>query len=426
MLGNTKEPGVTSSVNSAPFVSGSADSPGTPLIVGEADLDSGSANTEEVYSISNGSQAQNLFGKDSRLTYNIFGASNQGASPILAVAPEEETVSQDLSGLTDTTSQLDNPAKESVEDMTVTVDSEDKTVEFYLEDLEEKTVESGKVYFNPATDRFKLDETPSSSGTFEYTHVKYQSALNAVEEYGGDFDFLTALKERSGVTSSVLGTVTTRASEYSFALAVAGVEPPVDASEFSNSYDDSRLQLVAPSRMDNMESLLGAFVGLRAAIGISSTPINQRLVLRDRPYRALNETERGDLIDKFVTPLQRIGQSAAVVDDLTTVSDENSEEQAYKYGFSRLVVDFLIGTVHELEQPFIGKFNSPGVIGQLEDLLNKSARPLTQSNAIYSYNAEVELVTPTTAKVRFYADVAEPIRFIDNDFVIGNDLTLQN
>ena len=94
--------------------------------------------------------------------------------------------------------------------------------------------------------------------------------------------------------------------------------------------------------------------------------------------------------------------------------------------FPRLAVDFIIETVQTIEKPFVGKFNSPGAIEQLQDLLNKETRTLQESNVVYEYEANVTMVSPTKAKVTFRADVAEPIRFIENEFVIGQNLTLQN
>jgi len=426
MIGNPNEPGVTANVDSAPSVSADGPSAGTPLIVGSADLTDGLANPNEVYSVEDSVQAQNLFGKSSRLTQNVLDARGRGAGVVLAVAPAETTVTQDISGLGSTSGVIDTPAKEGVDEITVTVDNTEKTVEYYLTDVANESVEADHVYINPTDDSFELDAAPSTSGTIEYTELDYSAALNAAETYTGEVDFVTTLKERSSITTELLSTANSMESEYQFVLAVAGLRAPVDADAFTNSYDTSRLQLLAGVRTVEFGSVLGAYVGLRAELGLTATPINQRIPLRSRPAQGLGKTDRATLIEKSVTPLDRIGESVRVADDLTTVSDDNSEESNYRYGFSRLAVDFLLETVNDLERPFVGKFNSPGVIGQLEDLLNEGARPLNNSNIIYEHDATVTMIDPTTARVTFQADVAEPIRFIQNDFVIGNNLELQN
>lgn len=426
MIGNSNEPGITSTVRSAPSITSADFSPGTPLLIASADLESGDANVNEVYGVQSSTEAQRLFGQGSRLATGVIEALNQGAQPVLAVAPDEVTETQDLLNLDSTSGTFNNPAKESPSSMTFTVDSTEKSVTLSLNDVQNETPESGKVLVNPTSDNFELDEAASSSGEVEYTHVDYSTALDAVEEYTGNVDFIAAWKERSDVTTDVLGTVQQRQAERQFGLAIAGVPQPIDADEFTQEHDTSRLQLFAGVRLQNFNTAIPSLLGLRARLGISSTPIDQQVPLPARPAQGLDATERATLIGKYVTPLERIGESVRIADDLTTVSDDNAEEQNFKYGFSRLVVDYLMENVHNMESPFVGSFNSPGALGQLRDLLNEEARPLDSSNVIYEYDADVELVTPTRVLVTFKADVAEPIRFIENEFVIGQNLDLQN
>lgn len=149
---------------------------------------------------------------------------------------------------------------------------------------------SGTAMFNPAVNKFKLGSVPSSSGTISYTKLDFSSALSAVAEYNGDIDFVVPLKERSSVVSSVLGTLNNMASERKLVLGLAGAPTPVDTANFENSYDDSRLQLTAPVRHADYTSMIGAFAGMRANIGLTTTPLNQRLVLRDA--RAVRSTRQ--------------------------------------------------------------------------------------------------------------------------------------
>jgi hypothetical protein len=390
------------------------------VIVGGADLTVGTANGNEIHAIGTAPRARQKFGHEdeSRLTKNIIDALGEGATPVIGIAPEESTASKDLSSLSSTSGTLDKPAKEDVESMSVTVDSSSKTVSLVYEDPSTLTPASGEVLLNPATGDFELDVAPSSAGTFEYTAVHYEKALDELALYDGDVDFYAALKEDPSVVNYLVQVATQRANEYLFGLCVAGVVPNADPSSWSNPYDTSRLQLIAPPRDADGNSLLGHYAGARADIGLNTTAINQRLSLDTRPLRALNETQRGNFINKHVTPLETLGNSARVADDLTTVSDDNTQEQNFRYGFSRLAVDFLVRRAHELEEPFVGQLNTS--LGVLRDLLDKEARRLTQSNVVNSYNTTLELLSPDTVQVTFQADVAEPVRFIQNDFVIGN------
>lgn len=425
-IGNNDEPGVTSNVRSAPSVNAADNSPATPLFVGGADLTNGSAEAETVYGVSDSAEAQTLFGNDSHLGISVMRALNQGAQPVLAVAPNTTTTTQDVSGLGSTNGTLDEPALEDRENISVTIDGTNKTVSWTLQDPSIQTPDTDEVLINPTDGSFELDTAPSTSGTIEYEALDYQSAFDAIVEYTGDLDIITPLKERTSVVTAALGATQKLAQEKSLTFVNAALPSPVDPQNLNISFDTSRLQLFAGVRLNDATSALASLVGLRSRLGLTTTIINQQVPLPSRPVQGLDASQRANLIDINVTPLERIGQSVRVVDDITTVSDDNTQEQNYRYGFSRMAVDFLMEQVHDMESPFVGKFNSPGAIGQLEDLLNESARPLEDSNVVYEYGAEVTLITPTTARVTFQADVAEPIRFIQNEFVIGQDLSLQN
>jgi len=422
MLGNTQEPGITSTVDSAPTVSSGDDSPGTPVIVGGADLTNGSAAANEVVGISRAGQARNQFGSSSRLTQSVIQALGQGASPVLAVATEATQVTDDIGGLGSQTGTLSAPCREDTSEFTVDVDGSTKTVSLVHEPVGSLTVPTGEIYVNPATKNFKLDAAPSTSGSIEFEALDYTAALDAVATYDGDVDFVGALKEDPTTVNYLSTTVQNMASEYQLSLGIAALEPHVDIGSFTNPFDTSRMQLFVPGRLASGASMVGAFIGMRAAIGLDTTAINQRLSLNERPLRSLSLTERGELSDKFVTPLATLGTSARVTDDLTTVSDQNSEEANYRYGFTRLAVDFLIETAVAIEEPFVGEYNKPGIMEVFADLLGKEARPLNESNVIYDQEVDVALVSPTEIKVTLQAEAAQPIRFIDNEFIIGDGL----
>jgi hypothetical protein len=220
-----------------------------------------------------------------------------------------------------------------------------------------------------------------------------------------------------------MATVTQLETEENPVLAIGGASPYLeDPSSFTNDYDTSRLQLIASSRTTDGDSLIGAIGGTRASIGLETTLINQRVQLPARPAQSLDLADRGDLIEANVTPLKTLGTTAQVKDDLTTVSEDNTEEQGYKYGFTRLVVDFLIEQTHRYEEGSVGEFNSPGEAGRIEDLLTDEARVLEDSAVVYSYEVNVGFESPTQMLVTIRADVAEPIRFIKNEFTIGSEM----
>jgi hypothetical protein len=428
MIGNTTEPGITGTVTSATTIPTVEQSPGDVLVIGGADLSgTNAANADQVYAVADAPRARTLFGEDSALTRGIIDALSNGAMPVYAIAPSASTVTDDLTTGGGTSHTLSEPLLEDVDSITVTVDSTDYTVEFVYEDPSSLSPAADTALIEPGTGTVELASAPSSSGTIEFQGLDYSSALEAARSQAGDvIDFICPVTEDDTVVSNVQGTLATMESNRQTAFGIAAVPPGTDPSSFTNSYDDSRLQLVSSARTKDGYNFAAAFAGKRAELGLTATPINKRLVLQDEPLADYSTTQRGDFISENVTPFESIGKSVRVADDLTTVSDSNTEEANLKYGFSRLAADFVINTVHEYEEPFIGRFNSDSAINALRGILRNKTRPLKTSRVVYDYDVDVQFISPTEAKVIFQADVAEPIRFISNEFVIGNDLPGSN
>lgn len=431
MIGNDIEPGINSTVSSAPTLSSSGLSAGTPVLVGPADLGEGQSQGEaevgEIYGVTDSPQARSMFG-DSHLTDNVIDALGQGAYPVLALVPPTQSASMDISGETSRVIDIEN-AVSLDHGMTVTLNGTELETQTSVEELTTDTdVGSGEVIINPAREEVLLPSAPTSDSTISYTEVDYQQGLQPILDYEGDIDFIGLLTANESAVSSLLGFLEQMAAREKLAMGFASMPTPVDeSSDIVLPVDSSRIQLIEPGYKESGYSAVGAFVGMRADVGLQTTAINQSLNLTERLAIPLDSiSDREALINANVTPLKGLGQVARVVDDLTTVSESNTEEQNFRYGFTRLAVDFVIDQLHGMEQPFVGKFNSPGAIGQLSDLLNEQARPLKESNVVYSFSADVQLVTPLRVKVVFQADVAEPIRNITNEVVIGNDLSLQN
>jgi hypothetical protein len=422
MIGQDIEPGIVSTVDSATSLSAADSAPGTPLLVGGADLTNGSADGAEVYAVTSSREAREWFGPEesSHLTRNVLDALGNGGVPVLAVAAPESSTAFDLTTLTSTTGSLSEPVQEKVDSVTATVDSEDLAVRFTIEDIADVTPEAGEVVVNRDTGEFEVDAVPSSSGTLQYTGLDYSAALSAVLRYDGEFDFLASLK--TSELTQVNATINQLTTEETTVLGLGVASPMVDPQAFTNGYDTSRLQLVGPGRTELGDSFVGAVAGKRSQIGLTTTLINQRLNLPARPAQSLSRSERGQLINKYVTPLKTLGASAQVKDDLTTVSDENPQEAGYRYGFTRLVVDQLIEQTHDIEDGSVGQFNEPGEANRIQNKLNEKSRGLADSAVIYDLNVTVSFKSPTRLGVSVQADVAEPIRFIENDFTIGGDL----
>jgi len=429
-IGTKLEPGIVTDVSSATTVSTSGTSPSDVGIVGQANLgggvDEGSATPNEVYLVTRSTDARNWFGDDSLLTEAVTDALNEGAFPVYAVATERLSVTgEDLSGLSSTTGTLvEGPVSEDPSDTTFTIDGSEKETVIVYDTPADHSPNAGEVYFNPVTKEFELDSAPSdaddTNDTVDYDYFDYPSGHQAlVDEASEAIDFFVPVSENLDVKTDAQVKVGNMAQEYNFAVALVGAGTRVDPLNYTNSFDDSRVQVVYPTRDGDGKSLIGSYAGKRASLGITTTPINKRLDAEKDLAVSLNLAERGELIDSRVVPLAQEAAGARIADDVNSVSDDNSEEANIRYGFSRLVIDYAMKIVQVNEKPFIGRLNSPAVRGALEGLLNSQLKTLENSNSILNYSLSVRKVDATTASVELGVETAKPLRFIENKIAVG-------
>ncbi|AAL55009.1 tail sheath [Halorubrum phage HF2] len=423
--GNTIEPGIVTNVNSALSVTSSGGAPADVGLVGQADLVNGTAQTNSVYQVTRATKAREWFGEDSPLTRNILDALSEGAYPVYAVAVDlVDVTGEDLSTLASNTGTLaEGPVSEDASDVVFTIDGATLDTVLVYEDLSELTPGAGEVYVNPASRDFKIDPdaTVGSTGdSVDYATADYSAGNSALAEgAGGAVDFFAPLSENPSVTEDAQATVNAMAGEYNLALAIVGAVPGLDPANYSSSFDDSRVQVVYPARDSEGYSTLGAYAGLRAKLGITTTPINKRLSSVKSLAVSLNKAERGELIDERVVPLADESEGARIADDVNSVSDTNTDEAGIRFGFTRLVMDYVITTIRVNEQPFIGRLNSRAVRASLEGLLSNQLNTLKRSNAIVDYRVSVSRVDATTAAVEIQVKTAKPLRFIENTVTIG-------
>ncbi|UBF20692.1 tail sheath [Halorubrum virus HRTV-9] len=423
--GNTIEPGIVTNVNSALSVTSSGGAPADVGLVGQADLVNGTAQTNAVYQVTRATKAREWFGEDSPLTRNVLDALSEGAYPVYAVAVDlVDVTGEDLSALASNTDTLaEGPVSENADDVVFNIDGVELETVLVYEDLSELTPDAGEVYVNPATGDFSIDpETVvgNTGDSVDYATADYSAGNQALADgAGGAVDFFVPLTEDVAVTEDAQATVNAMATEYNLALAIVGATPGLDPSEYSNSFDDSRVQVVYPARDAEGYSTLGAYAGLRAKLGITTTPINKRLSSVKSLGVSLNKAQRGELIDERVVPLADESEGARIADDVNSVSDTNAEEAGIRFGFTRLVMDYVITTIRVNEQPFIGRLNSRAVRASLEGLLSNQLNTLKRSNAIVDYRVSVSRVDATTAAVEIQVKTAKPLRFIENTVTIG-------
>lgn len=444
-IGNDTLPGTITTLESAPSVGVNVGAPGTPTIVGQADLDgaSNAADPNTAVEITRPKQARDRFGlaENSQLTTAVQDALAEGAYPVYAVAPPVETTTQDLSGDSGSTGDVENtPLIENVDDVTFTINSSEKETTFYPEGNPTNTsVPDGEVLVNPQDGRFYADEALGNSGDeLEYSHADYSAdtfdAINELEVAGNEFlrditDFVALTDEKGSIKDMLETHVDDMEGNGDFAIGLAGagegyvidaVSAGQQSTEYSDSYDNSRLQLVTPSRDNEGRTLIGSYVGARSRIGIDSTPVFKALRTQSSLQTNLSQDEQEDLVGEQVIPIEERSGNARIVEDLTTVSDTNTEEQQWRQGISRLVTDYVAELSREEAEPYIGEFQDPTSRNNIRGNVSARLKELLESRQLRGYSLVVEAVDDMTVAVDIGIDTADPLRNIELTVAAGS------
>lgn len=423
--GNYEEPGIVTDLTSSAATPTSGEAPNDLGMVGQADLANATeaADTGKVYQVTRASKAVEWFGptESSLLTTAIIDALTEGAYPVYAVAAPSTTVTGEThDSASSTTVSFDNaPIREDPEKITVTLDGVDQTPTVVYDDVSTYSPEAGECYVNPVRAEVEIESTPGTGLSFNYDHFDYPAAVDTLVSNAGDeIDFLAPINENVEIVNDGNTTVADMEQEYNLSILLGGAEIFLDPSNYSPRYDDSRTQVIYPTRFEDGSSLVAAYAGFRANLSLQTTPINKRLTTNKRPIESLNRAERGSLIDADVVPIADESRGARIVDDVTCVSDSNTDEQNLQYGFNRLVMDYIINTTRTNQKPFIGMLNSQTVRNVLEGMINDQLTELTNSQMVISSDVNVLKESNTAVGVEMDLNLAEPLRFIENTVTV--------
>lgn len=417
--GDNSEPGVISLVGSEQSTGVSSDSPANPAVVGPADLTNGSATAGEVYVLGQPSEAVNLFGSDSLLTQNVMDAFGEGGNPVWAVPTEPISVTGE--DVTTNEGQLSNaPVSENPDDYTFSVGGTELTTKVVYYEPDTEAPGTDEVYVEPSTGKYVIDsgKSPASGDTVDYTYHKYQDAINNVTsgssaEY---IDQLTVLTENTDVHSQVEIGLENMADNHNFAGAYLPVGPNIDdKQDYTPAFDNKRIQIIYPGRNEDGELAAGAYVGMRARLGIRTTPIKKRLRTHDYMIEDLDSTDREFLIDNRVVPIQSSRRGARVMDDVNTVDLENNQDSVnIQFAYTNHVVDYITKTVQVNEERFIGGLHRPAMRRAMKASINSQLRELKSQSQVIDYNVSVEAESSVKAGVDIGLDLADPLRFVEN------------
>ena len=415
-IGNTTLPGVQTTVESSRSVGVGLGSPGDALIVGSADFETALAEPNEGYQIRTPSRARHYFGDESPLTLNVINALREGAFPVYAMAVESTVVQGETvnsaSGVVEHA-----PIEENASDITFEIDGFEQTTIVTFGDPQDYTPGQNEAYINPVTGEYNIDYNGIDPADVSYIAHDYESALDAVhkDDAGEAADFVCVLSENHDVVDKAVEVVQIMAQNYNFAIAIAGISSKMTEQEISNyesAYNTSRLQLIYPSRNKDGESIIGSYGGLRSSLGISASPMRKRLRSQNDLIHTLSPSQKVELLDEFVIPISDERSGSRIVEDVTTASEDNSQEHQMRQGIARLVVDFVTLVVQRNSDAFIGELHTQSARNALQNIIKSELKDLVELNAITAYTISVNEVDAMTASVDVGVQTIAPLRNI--------------
>lgn len=432
-IGNDTLPGPVTTIESSISSGVNVGAPGTPVLVGRADLSSGTASADTAERVTTPVGARRLFGDSSQLTTAVIDAISEGAYPVYAVPATITSVTdEDLSGVSsDTTTLANQPLVEDADTISVTVNSTTKDpVLVYDDDPSNLTPDTDEALINPITGKMHVDETMGNTGdSIDYEHQEYSGAFDEIKtaSFNGEnlqdiVDFVISTNENSDVVDDLQTTVGEMETNGALAIGLAGAGDPyiADTSNYTNSYDDSRMQLYYPSRNDSNETLMGSLAGLRSRYGISDSPMFSRLSTQKDVRITLQRSQEENLVGERVNPIRDQSEGALIVEDMTTVDlSTNTEERNFDQGISRLVTDYVAEYANAQAILFTGELHTEQARNALRGIIAKEMKNLLASNAITAFSLVVEKVDSKTASLDIGIETIDPLRNIDTTITAG-------
>lgn len=330
-------------------------------LVGGYDAANGSATEGSVETVESSADAATLFGENSELKEQVDLAFNNGAGTIYAVAVSETTVTSEATGgATFTTSNapvFDPNIHDEHSVSVVDTGGTNPETNIVYESPPSTPSSSDTVNFNPVTGEGEADSAATGSYEIDYDYGDYTTAIQSLlsEQVPR---FTVALSENTSVANDLLTEINTYDVDFDFTHGVVGALPETTPSSYTDSLDDRRLVVVAPSRgyTDTAETnevrTLGAVAGLTAgnALGDSTTyePLNGLASLRT----SYTTSEITTLIDNQVLPIKQ-GGGIKVIKDMTTSTDAKFERI-----YASEIVDEATEVSHQIAEGFIGSRNT--------------------------------------------------------------------
>lgn len=429
VYGTTGIPGDSVTVRSGGTVSISAAFETTLGLVGGADTSEGSATEGEVTTVESSSDAAAQFGEDSELKEQIDLAYANGAGTIYAVPVAEtdntESFTASSSGtLQDPNGPVFDPNVQPEHEITAQDTSASASVDVNIvydtgSDISTPT-ESNTINLNPVTKEWEADE--SSDYDISYTYGDYSSAVTEIVTKVPRI--VGVLTENTSVANDLVTELNTYDQDFDFMHTFVGAMPEVEASSYSDAFDERRLSVVASSRgyTDTAETnevrSIGAVAGKQAgkALGDSTTyeSISGLVSLRT----SYTNSEISTLIDEQVYPIKQ-GGGITIIKDMTTSTDTRFERI-----YVSEIVDEATEISHQISQEFVGEANTADNRLSLRESHTSSYAEMDQDDLLEDYFVAVSKgADDFTVVVDIGLDVIGVMDTIDVTITVGDVVT---
>lgn len=421
--GVTGIPGDNIEVRSGGSVAISAAFETTIGLVGGYDSANGNATEGEVSTIESSSDGQTAFGEDSELAQQVDFALQNGAGTIYAIPVSETSVSaESTGGQTFTTDNVPvfDPNVNTEHDVTVTDTTDgDLTTNIVYESPPSTPTDADTVNFNPVTGEGEADAAATGSYEIAYDYGDYSSAITEVVKKVPRI--VTVLTENTTVANDLLTELNTYDTDFDFMHGIVGAMPEVGASSYSDSIDDRRLSIVAPSRgytdsaETNMQRTLGAVGGKQAGKALGDSTTYENIGGFASLNTAYTNSEISTLIDNQVLPLRQ-GGGVKIIKDMTTSTDSKFERI---YGSE--IIDEATEISHGISEDFTGDRNTDDNLTSLRESHTTSYAEMKNNELLEDYFVETRKgATDFEAVVDIAIDVIGIMDTIDVTITVGD------
>lgn len=423
VYGATGIPSDSIEVRSGGTVAVSAAFQTTVGFVGGYNSANGSATEGSVTTVESSADAANKFGENSELKEQVDVAFQNGAGTIYAVPVSETSVSgESAGGQSGTLSNVPvfDPNIHDEEDITATdTGGTDPTVNISYASPPPTPSDADTVNVNPVTGEFEFDAAAAGSYEFSYAYGDYSSAITEIVKKVPRF--VVVLTENTSVANNLLTELNTYDQDFDFMHGVVGALPEVSASSYSDTFDDRRLSVVAPSRAftdsaaTNMQRTLGAVGGKQAGKALGDSTTYESL----GGFASLNTTytnsELSTLIDNQVYPLKQ-GGGIKVIKDMTTSTDAKFERV-----YASEIIDEATEISHQISQQFIGEANTEDNRLSLRESHTSSYAEMENDNLLENHHVAVSKgANDFEVTVDIGLDVIGVMDLIDVTITIGD------